>query len=415
MLSPPAVVITTDDDLALGEFGIATRMVQRVRADGPLAAIPMPSRPDDGLPADGAGTDEPEEKRPGGRARSSRSSRGRRGTDHEAHDGARTLAGLRHPARRPQRLEAACRAAPAGNGLLDRRPRLDERHRGERQPRVERAKLEDGDTVTLGETEARLQSRASVTRVDRGRGSPAPAQDRLPRRFSTSSSGGSSARRAATCARRRRASSSRPRRCARQLPARAASERAGSSSRSGGRPNGPSTRSTRRPSPSAAGRRTTSRSTTTSPRRATPASSRDRDGVWVEDVGSTNGTSVNGVALDGAAQARSRRRRPRRRDRPPLRAMTVIARSRPHRRRPAPAAQRGRVRLRAAAVRDRRRDGRRAGRRARVAPGCSRGRARRDRRAGTGASASWRSSRTRTAASTSARPRTSPPRAWARR
>ena len=48
-----------------------------------------------------------------------------------------------------------------------------------------------------------------------------------------------------------------------------------------------------------------------------------RDGVWVEDVGSTNGTFVNGVLADGAAQARARRRDPHRRDRPPLRAMTL--------------------------------------------------------------------------------------------
>ena len=40
MLSPPVVVMTTDDDLAVGEFGIATRMIQqRARQDGP----PVPS------------------------------------------------------------------------------------------------------------------------------------------------------------------------------------------------------------------------------------------------------------------------------------------------------------------------------------------------------------------------------------
>ena len=36
MLSPAVVVMTTDDDLAVGEFGIATRMIQqRARQDGP--------------------------------------------------------------------------------------------------------------------------------------------------------------------------------------------------------------------------------------------------------------------------------------------------------------------------------------------------------------------------------------------
>src|SRR6184192_1210299 len=35
MLSPPRVLLETDDDLALGEFGIATRMVQPKRGDAP--------------------------------------------------------------------------------------------------------------------------------------------------------------------------------------------------------------------------------------------------------------------------------------------------------------------------------------------------------------------------------------------
>ena len=40
MLSPPAVVMTTDDDLALGEFGIATRMIQQRSARGVSAVGP---------------------------------------------------------------------------------------------------------------------------------------------------------------------------------------------------------------------------------------------------------------------------------------------------------------------------------------------------------------------------------------
>ena len=47
-----------------------------------------------------------------------------------------------------------------------------------------------------------------------------------------------------------------------------------------------------------------------------------RDGVYVEDVGSTNGTFVNGIRLDARAAARARRRRPHRRDRPEVRAMS---------------------------------------------------------------------------------------------
>jgi hypothetical protein len=41
MLSPPGVLITTDDDLSVGEFGIATRMVQRSRHTG-TAEPPAP-------------------------------------------------------------------------------------------------------------------------------------------------------------------------------------------------------------------------------------------------------------------------------------------------------------------------------------------------------------------------------------
>jgi hypothetical protein len=40
MLSPPTVLITTDDDLSLGEFGIATRMAQPRRRDGQEEAPP---------------------------------------------------------------------------------------------------------------------------------------------------------------------------------------------------------------------------------------------------------------------------------------------------------------------------------------------------------------------------------------
>jgi hypothetical protein len=42
LLTPPAVLIETDDDLAVGEFGIATRIVQRERPEGGDAE-PVPS------------------------------------------------------------------------------------------------------------------------------------------------------------------------------------------------------------------------------------------------------------------------------------------------------------------------------------------------------------------------------------
>jgi Protein of unknown function (DUF3662)/FHA domain len=43
MLSPPNVLFNTDDDLGLGVFGIATRMVQRGRAAAPDAPPPRPA------------------------------------------------------------------------------------------------------------------------------------------------------------------------------------------------------------------------------------------------------------------------------------------------------------------------------------------------------------------------------------
>ena len=43
---------------------------------------------------------------------------------------------------------------------------------------------------------------------------------------------------------------------------------------------------------------------TSSPRRSTRASSRARDGVWLEDVGSTNGTYLNGDPPDAREAAR---------------------------------------------------------------------------------------------------------------
>ena len=87
-----------------------------------------------------------------------------------------------------------------------------------------------------------------------------------------------------------------------------------------------------------------------------------RDGVWVHDLGSTNGTYVNGVRIDRRAQARARRRRPRRRDRPEVRGSDddrLVRGQDGHR--PEAAPERGLVRRRAAALRGRRRHGRRAG------------------------------------------------------
>ena len=50
-----------------------------------------------------------------------------------------------------------------------------------------------------------------------------------------------------------------------------------------------------------------------------------RDGIYVEDIGSTNGTYVNGDAADARPAPRARRPRPHRRDRPEVRAMKLVA------------------------------------------------------------------------------------------
>jgi hypothetical protein len=149
MLSPPAVVLTTDDDLALGEFGIATRMVQQRSArDLPDAepAQTMVYRP----------------------AEPSRAAAG----ESEAivpETVALVVGGRRHEV--SKRVTVLGRSQRCDIHLAD--PNISRRHAELRQQgtaywivdlgstngievngaRVERAKLEHGDTVTLGESE----------------------------------------------------------------------------------------------------------------------------------------------------------------------------------------------------------------------------------------------------------------------
>jgi hypothetical protein len=51
LLSTPRVLLEEDEDLDLGEFGIATRMVQRQRSDGAAGAPPAPPASAPGAPA----------------------------------------------------------------------------------------------------------------------------------------------------------------------------------------------------------------------------------------------------------------------------------------------------------------------------------------------------------------------------
>ena len=99
LLSTPRVLIEEDDDLNVGEFGIATRMVQPER---PQAPPPPPDVKPQALPS-----------------------------ETKTADGARG----RYHRRRSERLPAPRRGPARGRRLLDRRPRLDERGHGQREAR----------------------------------------------------------------------------------------------------------------------------------------------------------------------------------------------------------------------------------------------------------------------------------------
>ena len=131
---------------------------------------------------------------------------------------------------------------------------------------------------------------------------------------------------------------------------------------------------------SAAAPRTAIRSTaTTSSRAVTRRFDPRRTASGSRTSGSTNGTFVNGARVTSARLLAAGRRRPDRADRPAGGRVRIGRAASRHRHGPAAAAERGRVRLRAAALRGRGRDGRRAGGRARLA---ARGRRARGARAG---------------------------------
>jgi hypothetical protein len=150
MLSPPIVLMTTDDDLAVGEFGIATRMVQQRSArDAEPEPVPQPAqtmvyRPTE--PSDSAAAGE------------------------VARETVSLLDGeKKHEITKP--VTVLGRSAGCDIRLDD--PNVSRRHAELRQQgtsywivdldstngvevngaRVERAKLDQGDTVTLGESE----------------------------------------------------------------------------------------------------------------------------------------------------------------------------------------------------------------------------------------------------------------------
>ena len=150
MLSPPVVVMTTDDDLAVGEFGIATRMIQhRAQKDGPPVASGEVARTMVYRP-----TAPPDEAEAGEVAREAV---------------ALVEGSTKHEVTKP--VTVIGRSAGCDIRLAD--PNVSRRHAELRQEgtaywivdlgstngvevngsRAERAKLEHGDTVTLGEAE----------------------------------------------------------------------------------------------------------------------------------------------------------------------------------------------------------------------------------------------------------------------
>jgi hypothetical protein len=151
MLSPPVVLMTTDDDLAVGEFGIATRMIQQRSGRRDEAPVPdtkpaqtMVYRPTEPPDSDAAGE--------------------------VARETVALLDGrTRHEITKP--VTVLGRSTSCDVTLGD--PNVSRRHAELRQQgtsywivdlgstngvdvngaRVERAKLDHGDTVTLGESE----------------------------------------------------------------------------------------------------------------------------------------------------------------------------------------------------------------------------------------------------------------------
>ncbi len=141
LLTPPKVLMLTDADLSIGEFGIATRMVQPEGKRGPALDEPaaqvepgatMIYKAKAPQPTEAASPVELGVERGVVLADDERAqARGRRQQGR-----ARALEGLRRAGRGRERLAPARRAAPGGLVLVARRPRLDERHRAERQARA---------------------------------------------------------------------------------------------------------------------------------------------------------------------------------------------------------------------------------------------------------------------------------------
>jgi hypothetical protein len=149
MLAPPVVLMTTDDDLSVGEFGIATRMVQQRKAGTDGA-----SEPEQGQTMVYRPTEPPDSEQEGEVARE-------------------TVALLEGTTRHEITKPTVVLGRSAASDIRLGDPNVSRRHAELRQQgtaywvvdlgstngvevngaRVERAKLDHGDTLTLGETE----------------------------------------------------------------------------------------------------------------------------------------------------------------------------------------------------------------------------------------------------------------------
>jgi hypothetical protein len=162
LLTPPTVAIETDDDLSIGEFGIATRMVQGVPSDRREAAPPpqleagatMIYKPRTPLPADGPPSED---------------------VALAQEIVTLTLDGKRHEV--DKRRVVIGRSKECDIQLTD--PNVSRRHAELRQEgsaywlvdldstngsavnghRTARAKLESGDTITIGSTDLKFERR----------------------------------------------------------------------------------------------------------------------------------------------------------------------------------------------------------------------------------------------------------------
>jgi pSer/pThr/pTyr-binding forkhead associated (FHA) protein len=152
MLSPPVVLMTTDDDLAVGEFGIATRMVQQRSARQDAEPVP------DAQP---------------GQTMVYRPTEGQEDSEAEGEVARETVALLEGQTKHEITKPVTVLGRSAGCDVRLDDPNVSRRHAELRQQgtsywivdlgstngvdvngaRVERSKLDHGDTVTLGESE----------------------------------------------------------------------------------------------------------------------------------------------------------------------------------------------------------------------------------------------------------------------